>query len=88
MLNSINFQANALDSISEARSFGEKVLSYKKENAWKIEIKGEIIVLRDIVMKLLGWMDRFKEIGDIIIQFDPMYAALPWAGFQLLLKVD
>ncbi|KAI5790570.1 hypothetical protein FPQ18DRAFT_277531, partial [Pyronema domesticum] len=38
-------------------------------------------------MKLLGWMDRFKEIGDIIVQFDPVHAALPWAGFRFLLKV-
>ncbi|KAI5799542.1 hypothetical protein FPQ18DRAFT_253782, partial [Pyronema domesticum] len=86
-LNSINFQANALDTVSEARSFAQKILNDKKENAWKIEIKGEKIVLRDIAMKLLGWMDRFKEIGDIIVQFDPVHAALPWAGFRFLLKV-
>ncbi|KAI5795814.1 hypothetical protein FPQ18DRAFT_289411, partial [Pyronema domesticum] len=86
-LNSINFQANALDTVSEARSFAKKILNDKKENAWKIEIKGEKIVLRDIAMKLLGWMDRFKEIGDIIVQFDPLHAAMPWAAFRFLLKV-
>ncbi|KAI5786153.1 hypothetical protein FPQ18DRAFT_296304, partial [Pyronema domesticum] len=86
-LNSINFQANALDTVSEARSFAQKILDDKKENAWKIEIKGEKIVLRDIAMKLLSWMDRFKEIGDVIVQFDPVHAALPWAGFLFLLTV-
>ncbi|KAI5784286.1 hypothetical protein FPQ18DRAFT_298011, partial [Pyronema domesticum] len=86
-LNSINFQANALDTVSEARSFAHKIINDKKQNAWKIEIKGENIVLRDIAIKLLGWMDRFKEIGDIIVQFDPVHAALPWAGFRFLLKV-
>ncbi|KAI5793675.1 hypothetical protein FPQ18DRAFT_291438 [Pyronema domesticum] len=86
-LEGITFQANALHTVSEARSFAEKILNDKKENALNIKIKGEKIVLRDIAMKLLGWMDRFKEIGDIIVQFDPVHAALPWAGFRFLLKV-
>ncbi|KAI5792038.1 hypothetical protein FPQ18DRAFT_291967, partial [Pyronema domesticum] len=83
----MHFQANALDTVSEARSFAHKILNDKKEKPWKIEIKGETIVLSDIAMKLLGWMDRFKEIGDIIVQFDPVHAALPWAGFRFILKV-
>jgi hypothetical protein len=74
-LKGIGFQANALESVSEARSFVEKLLNDKKKKAWKIE-------------KLLNWMDRFKEIGDIVVQFDPVHAALPWAAFRLLLKVD
>ncbi|KAF8417291.1 hypothetical protein EV426DRAFT_711742 [Tirmania nivea] len=32
-------------------------------------------------------VNRFKEIGDIIVQFDPGHAALPWAGFRFLLKI-
>jgi hypothetical protein len=70
MLNHIGFQANALKSISGARSIVEKILNDKKKKAWKIELIG---------IKLLHWIDRFKEIGDTIIQFDPMYIALPWA---------
>ncbi|KAI5782140.1 hypothetical protein FPQ18DRAFT_283943, partial [Pyronema domesticum] len=83
----MNFQANALDTVSEARSFVQNILNDKKENVWKIEFKGEIIILRDIAMKFLGWIDRFKEIGDIIVQFDPVHAALTWAVFRFLLKV-
>jgi hypothetical protein len=78
-LKGIGFQANALESVSEARSFVEKILNDKKKKAWKIELIG---------MKLLSWMDRFKEIGDIVVEFDPVHAALPWAGFPFLLKVD
>jgi hypothetical protein len=77
-LKGIGFQANALESVSEARSFVEKILNDKKKKAWKIELIG---------MKLLSWMDKFKEIGDIIVQFDPVHAGLPWAGFRFLLKV-
>lgn len=32
-------------------------------------------------------MSKFKEIGDIIVQYDPGHAALPWAGFRFLLMV-
>jgi hypothetical protein len=71
----IDFQANAHESVSKARSSAENLLKDKKENAPKIE-------------KLLNWMDRFKEIGDIVVQFDPVHAALPWAAVRLLLKVD
>jgi hypothetical protein len=71
----IDFQVNADESVSKARSSAENLLKDKKENAPKIE-------------KLLNWMDRFKEIGDIVVQFDPVHAALPWAAVRLLLKVD
>jgi hypothetical protein len=78
-LKGIGFQANALQSVSEARAFVEKILNDKKKKAWQIELIG---------MKLLSWMDSFKEIGNIIVQFDPVHAALPWAAVRFLLKVD
>ena len=54
---------------------------------WKFQFKGEEIVMRDIGMKILHWIDTFKQIGDIIVQYDRGHAALPWAGFRFLLKV-
>ncbi|KAI5810798.1 hypothetical protein BZA77DRAFT_161382 [Pyronema omphalodes] len=86
-LNSLNLQTNALDTLSEATSFVQNILYEKNRKAWKIEIKGEVIVLRDIAMKLLGWMERFKGIGDIMAQCDPIHAGLPWAGVRFLLEV-
>jgi hypothetical protein len=74
-LKGIGFQANALESVSEASSLLEELLNDKKQKASKFE-------------KFLNWMDRFKEIGDIVVQFDPVHAALPWAAVRLLLKVD
>ena len=35
----------------------------------------------------LVWIGRFKEIGDIAIQYVPVHAALPWAGVRFLLQV-
>ncbi|KAI5813443.1 hypothetical protein BZA77DRAFT_358084 [Pyronema omphalodes] len=70
----IDFQTNAVKSVSEARSCAEEVLKEKKEKYPKVQ-------------KLIKWMDRFKEVGDIIVQYDAGHAALPWAGVRLLLKV-
>ncbi|KAI5811986.1 hypothetical protein BZA77DRAFT_347362 [Pyronema omphalodes] len=73
-LKGLEFQASAIECVSEARSYVEDILKKRKMKAWKIQ-------------KLLNWMDRFREIGDIIVQYDPTHAALPWAAFRLLLKL-
>lgn len=48
---------------------------------------GEIVILRDLFGKLVKWLQRFREIGDIVVQYDPVHAALPWAGVRFLLEV-
>ncbi|KAI5809183.1 hypothetical protein BZA77DRAFT_292299 [Pyronema omphalodes] len=73
-LEDIGFQANALECVSAARGYVEDILKERKAKAWKID-------------KLLNWIDKFKEIGDIVVQYDPAHAALPWAAFRLLLNI-
>ena len=65
----------------------EGMLKANREKPWQFTFRGETIVMRDVGRKILQWVDKFKEIGDIIIQYDPGHAALPWAGFRFLLKV-
>lgn len=48
---------------------------------------GETIVLRDIVTKIVVWIERFKQVGDTVVQYDPGHAALPWAGVRFILQV-
>ena len=60
----------------------------KKRELWKVRFRGEDVVLPDVGMKILRWIDKFKNIGDIIVQYDPVHAALPWAGFRFLLQVS
>jgi hypothetical protein len=45
------------------------------------------VKLRDILGKILHWVDKFKGIGDIVVQFDPGHASIPWACFRLILMV-
>ena len=55
---------------------------------WKYTRKsGETIIFRDIFDKITKWIDLFKQIGDAAVQYDPVHAALPWAGVRFLLQV-
>ena len=58
----------------------KKQWRYKKSN-------GEVVIIRDLLDKVLSWVKKFKEIGDVIVQFDTLHAALPWAGVRFLLQV-
>lgn len=57
------------------------------QEKWKFNVGGKVINLRDRAEKILEWVDKFKQIGDIAIQYDPVHAALPWAGIRFLLQV-
>jgi hypothetical protein len=57
------------------------------QKRWKYERNGKVIILRDICDRIMKRVGRFKQIGDIAIQYDPGHAALPWALFRFLLQV-
>ena len=86
-LTDIGFGVDSGEMASAVSSMTEEILNEKKGELWKAKFREEEIVLRDIGMKILRWVDKFKQIGDIIVQFDPVHAALPWAGFRFLLQV-
>ena len=58
----------------------EKRWKYKKSN-------GETIILRDVIEKMIKWVNKFKEVVDMAVQYDPGHAALPWAGVRFFLQV-
>jgi len=41
----------------------------------------------DLFSKIVKWIDIFKQVGDAAVQYDPVHAALPWAGVRFLLQV-
>jgi hypothetical protein len=45
------------------------------------------VIVRHILLKVVKWVNHFKEIGDIIVNYDPAHAALPWAGVRFVLQV-
>ena len=89
-LTTIQVDINTWSPAEVASALGtmtEGILNRKRGKDWKISFRGDEIILKDIGMKILRWVDNFKQIGDIVVQYDPVHAALPWAGFRILLKV-
>ncbi|KAF4879667.1 Myotrophin [Colletotrichum siamense] len=58
----------------------DRRLKFKRSN-------GDVIVLKDVFEKVVKWLQKFKEVGDVATQYDPVHAALPWAGVRMLLQI-
>ncbi|KAF8417569.1 hypothetical protein EV426DRAFT_645752 [Tirmania nivea] len=86
-LEKIGIETNMIKISSDLEMVVQGIVNEKKGKEWRINFLGDDIVLRHVGLKILHWVNRFKEIGDIIVQFDPGHAALPWAGFRFLLKI-
>jgi len=57
-----------------------------REKGLKFKFGEKTFVVRDLADKILSWVEKFKEVGDIAVQCDPIHAGLPWAGIRLLLQ--
>ena len=81
------------DDDRDRRDYLERVLETTvesrdvcREKGLKFKFGKETFVVRDLADKILSWVEKFKQIGDIAVQYDPAHAALPWAGIRLLLQ--
>ena len=85
----INFnRPDKLQILVKLRADVEKSKQTSIDKRWKIVRKsGETVVVRDVFEKIVRWVDTFKQIGDIAVQYDPVHASLPWAGIRLVLQV-
>ena len=54
---------------------------------WKLKWGDKEINVREKAEKLVGWIVKFKEVVDVAVQYDPVHAALPWAGVRFILTV-
>ena len=66
---------------------GAEQTSRQKRWKWKNR-KGEYVIIRDVFLKMVAWIERFKGIGDVIAQYDPGHAALPWAVARFVLQAS
>lgn len=76
-----------LDVLRHLRDAAVKKQTYCEDRKWKFELNGRQIILRDVAEKVIVWIDKFKQIGDIAVNFDPHHASLPWAGIRFLFEV-
>ena len=57
------------------------------EKRWKYKKGDKEIIIRDKLEKVVVWVNKFKELGDIAVQYDTGHASLPWAGIRFILQV-
>lgn len=79
--------ASKLDLLQDLRAAADQKRQDCDNRRLKIHFNGKEIVLRDLTDKVVVWINKFKEIGDLAVNFDPVHAALPWAGVRFLLQV-
>lgn len=76
-----------LDILQHLHSIIVKKRTDYEDHRWKFELNGRQIILWDLAEKMIRWIDKFKQIGDIAVNFDPAHASLPWAAVRFLLEV-
>ncbi len=54
---------------------------------WRFETRHGEIDIREKFGKIVSWVQKFIEIGDVAVNYDPGHAALPWAALRLVLQV-
>ena len=80
--------SDKLDILSGLLQVTEESRQECIKKRWRYTRKsGETVIFVDLFGKIIKWIDLFKQIGDTAVQYDPVHAALPWAGVRFLLQV-
>lgn len=74
-------------ALEQALAGAEKQQRCCIEKRWTFTIAGRTVTLKDEADKVVHWLNRFKGVGDIVANVDPVHVGLPWAGIRLLLEV-
>lgn len=85
----INFsRPDKVNILAELHAEAERSKRKVIDSRWKhTRRSGETVILRDVLDKIVRWIDIFKQVGDVAVQYDPAHAALPWAGIRFILQV-
>jgi hypothetical protein len=84
----IDFNHKKIETVSEILELTDKARKECDAKAWRLRRKnGATVSVRDVLAKVVKWVNHFKAIGDIAVQYDPGHASLPWAGVRFLLQV-
>lgn len=73
--------------VGEIRDEVKKQGDLHQGKKWTIQFCGKKIVLQEVMQRIMTWLDRFKDLGDVISSYDPIHLALPWAGIRFLIQV-
>jgi len=75
------------ETIQELLRLTKMVQDKCEAKSYRFQFRGRDIILRDVAGKIIFWLNKFKDIGDIAVNFDPVHARLPWICVRFLLQV-
>jgi hypothetical protein len=80
--------AISLDAaFNEAHTHARVLQQRCKIKRWSWNYKGREVYLADQVDKVVRLLDKFKTVGDVVANVDPVHVGLPWAGIRTILEV-
>ena len=81
-------EANKKNVVAVALTVAQEKKQLCIKKRWKFtKANGDVIVLRDIIDKIIAWLDKFKVLGDLAMQYDVSHASLAWAAMRFVLQV-
>jgi len=63
-------------------------LDGRQKKEWKLRFAGREMDLRKVMDGWAKFLDKIKQIGDVAVNVDPIYAGLPWAALRVILTVS
>ncbi|GAB7334663.1 hypothetical protein MBLNU13_g06614t2 [Cladosporium sp. NU13] len=78
---------SADDAFDEVHAHARELQQRSKIKRWLWTYRGRQIYLFEQADKVVRLLDRFKAVGDIVANVDPIHISLPWAGVQAILEV-
>jgi hypothetical protein len=78
---------SADDAFDEVHAHARELQQRSKAKRWTWTYRGRQIYLFEQADKVVRLLDRFKAVGDIVANVDPVHVGLPWAGVRAILEV-
>lgn len=83
-------QADKLNALRDILAVAENNKDSSIQKQWKVKRSDshkEPIVIREVFGKIANSINKFKEVGDVLVQYDPAHASIPWAAVRFVLQV-
>ncbi|KAF8417658.1 ankyrin repeat-containing domain protein [Tirmania nivea] len=74
-----------LQTLQDLLQTASQAKGAKMAKRLKFKLGDKEFDVQEAADRLFGWITKFKEVGDIAVQYDPAHAALPWAGVRFIL---
>jgi hypothetical protein len=78
---------SADDAFDEVHAHARELQQRSKIKRWSWDYNGRQVYLFEQADKFVRLLDRFKAVGDLVANVDPVHVGLPWAGVRAILEV-